>query len=179
MPKLETLEDLFVKELRDVYHAEKQITKALKRMVKSASSDDLRGAFERHLEETNHQIERLEQAFESIDQRPRAQHCAGMAGIIEEGEDLLGEAKGAVSDAGLLASAQKVEHYEIAAYGTLEAYARLLGHEEAAELLNETLEEEKATDQLLTELAENSINPGASAGAEEPVQASGSSSRRG
>lgn len=160
MAKLNELHDLFVKELRDVYDAEKQIIKALPKMRKAASNEDLRASFERHLEETRGQVSRLEQVFEQLDMRARGHHCAGMAGIIEEGSELMGEdAEAAVLDAGLIASAQKVEHYEICAYGTLVAYARELRLNAAAKLLEQTLNEEKNTDKLLTGLAERLINP--------------------
>lgn len=164
MAKIETLHDLFVKELRDVYHAEKQITKALPKMAKNAESEDLRSAFEMHLEETRRQVERLEQIFEELDEKARAQRCMGMEGIIEESEELLGELEGPVNDAALVASAQKVEHYEIAAYGTLETYTRTLGFNQAAGLLRETLDEEKAADQKLTQLAESHLNEQATVG---------------
>ncbi len=167
MAKIESLHDMFVKELRDVYHAEKQITKALPKMAKNAESEALRTAFETHLEETRRQVERLEQIFEDLDERARAQRCAGMEGIIEESEELIGELEGPVNDAALVASAQKVEHYEIAAYGTLETYARTLGLGSTADLLRETLDEEKATDKKLTQLAEAQLNQQATAGIRE------------
>jgi ferritin-like metal-binding protein YciE len=159
MASLTTLQDLFVKELRDTYDAEKQISKALPKMIKHAHREDLRSAFENHHQETLAQIDRLEQAFEQLDLRAKGVRCQGMAGIIEEGSDMLGE-KGdeAVLDAGLIAAAQKVEHYEIASYGTLVTYARTLGHTRVAELLAQTLEEEKSTDQRLSRLAEAGPN---------------------
>lgn len=179
MAKIESLHDLFVKELRDVYHAEKQITKSLPKMAKNAESEDLRMAFEDHLEETRRQVERLEQVFESLDERARAQRCAGMEGIIEESEELLGELDGPVNDAALVAAAQKVEHYEMAAYGTLETYARTLGLDQAAELLRETLEEEKATDKRLTQLAESNLNEHALTGGPGQADTMEEGSRRG
>jgi ferritin-like metal-binding protein YciE len=159
MASLTTLQDLFVKELRDTYDAEKQISKALPKMMKQAHREDLRLAFQEHHQETLQQIERLEQAFEQLDLRAKGVRCHGMAGIIEEGSEMLGE-KGddAVLDAGLIAAAQKVEHYEIASYGTLVTYARTLGLTRVAELLAETLEEEKSTDQRLSRLAEAGPN---------------------
>ena len=159
MASLTTLQDLFVKELRDTYDAEKQISKALPKMMKQAHREDLRLAFQEHHQETLQQIERLEQAFEQLDLRAKGVRCHGMAGIIQEGSEMLGE-KGddAVLDAGLIAAAQKVEHYEIASYGTLVTYARTLGLTRVAELLAETLEEEKSTDQRLSRLAEAGPN---------------------
>lgn len=160
MPELSTLKDLFVKELRDIYDAEKQITKALPKMAKSAESDELRSAFEEHREQTIGQIERLEQVFDLIGERARSVPCKGMRGIIEEGSEISQQdGESAVLDAGLIGAAQKVEHYEIATYGTLVTYAKLMGNDQAAELLGETLDEEKETDQRLTELAEGFVNP--------------------
>lgn len=166
MASMTTLHDLFVKELRDTYDAEKQISKALPKMVKHAHREELRAAFEQHHQETLTQIERLEQAFDILDLKAKGVRCHGMAGIIEEGSEMLGE-KGdeAVLDAGLIAAAQKVEHYEIASYGTLVTYARDLGLDQVATLLEQTLAEEKQTDQRLTQLAEAGPNREASAGA--------------
>lgn len=165
MASMQTLHDLFVKELRDTYDAEKQISKALPKMIKKATRDDLRAAFEEHHQQTLTQIERLEQAFEQLDLRAKGVRCHGMAGIIEEGSELLDE-KGdeAVLDAGLIAAAQKVEHYEIASYGTLVTYARTLGLSQVAALLAATLDEEKDTDQRLTRLAESGANHEAASG---------------
>jgi len=166
MAEGKTLHDAFVDEMRDAYDAEKQILKALPKMAKAASSDDLRAAFETHLEETRGQVTRLENAFASIDEKPRGKHCDGVAGIIEEGKSTMGEDFDEMTmDAALVASAQRVEHYEMAMYGTLVAWARAMGHEEAAELLQENLDEEKATDEKLTEIAEGGINETAAAGA--------------
>lgn len=165
MASMTTLHDLFVKELRDTYDAEKQISKALPKMVKKATREDLRAAFEEHHQQTLTQIERLEQAFEQLELRAKGVRCHGMAGIIEEGSEMLDE-KGddAVLDAGLIAAAQKVEHYEIASYGTLVTYARTLGLTQVADLLAATLEEEKDTDQRLTRLAEAGTNQEAASG---------------
>lgn len=166
MATLTTLHDLFVKELRDTYDAEKQISKALPKMVKHAHREDLRAAFEQHQQETLTQIERLEQAFELLDLKAKGVRCHGMSGIIEEGSEMLGEkGEDAVLDAGLIAAAQKVEHYEIASYGTLVTYARDLGLDQVAQLLEQTLDEEKQTDQRLTQLAESGPNKAAAAGA--------------
>lgn len=154
-----SLHDAFIEELRDTYDAEKQLTKALPKIAKAASSPDLRAAFEQHLAETREQIERLNRVFEAIGEKPRGKHCDGMAGILEEAKSALEEdAEEATMDALLIASAQRVEHYEMAAYGTLVAWAQAMGHTDAAQLLQETLDEEKATDEKLTTLAEGGIN---------------------
>ena len=154
-----TLHDAFLDELRDMYDAEKQLTKALPRLAKAATSPDLRAAFESHLEETRAQIDRLEQVFESLDEKVRGKHCDGMAGIIEEGKAIMEEDfDDATMDACLIAAAQRAEHYEMAAYGTLVAWASGMGHMEAAGLLEEILDEEKAADKTLTSLAETGIN---------------------
>jgi len=154
-----TLHDAFVDELRDIYDAEKQLTKALPKLAKSASSPGLRSAFESHLEETRGQVERLEQVFESLEEKVRGKHCDGIAGIIEEGKSIMEEDFDEVAmDACLIAAGQRAEHYEMAAYGTLVAWARAMGHTTAAKLLQETLNEEKAADKKLTSLAEGGIN---------------------
>ena len=161
-----TLQDALIDEVRDLYHAEKQLVKALPRMAKAATSDALRDAIESHLAETETQVSRLEQVFDLLEEKPRAKMCAGMAGIIEEGSDLLKEGGGdAVLDAGIIAAAQRAEHYEIAAYGTTAAWAEALGLGEVADLLRETLDEEKAADEKLSALAEAGINAAARAGA--------------
>jgi ferritin-like metal-binding protein YciE len=156
--KESALKELYLKELRDIYDAEKQITKALPKLAKAATSSRLREAFQHHLEQTNNHLSRLEQIFDELDESPKGQSCDGMEGLIEEGsnmieEDMDGEAK----DAGLISAAQRVEHYEMAAYGTARTYANILGENKAASLLQETLNEEKQADQNLTTLAE-SIN---------------------
>ena len=154
-----TLHDAFIDELRDAYDAEKQLTKALPKMAKASSSPDLRKAFETHLEETRGQVERLEQVFASLDEKVRGKHCDGIEGIIEEGKAVMEEDfDEATMDACLIAGGQRAEHYEMAAYGTLVAWARAMGHTEAADLLQETLDEEKAADQKLSSLAEDGIN---------------------
>jgi ferritin-like metal-binding protein YciE len=159
---LESLDSLFLNELKDVYHAEKQILKALPRMAKAASANALRDAFTKHLRETEGHVRRLEQIFKSLDQAPRGKKCKGMEGLLEEGKEIM-EEEGApeVIDAALIAAAQRVEHYEMAAYGCLRTYAQLLGHEDAAELLQQTLGEEEAADEKLTELGEGGINQAA------------------
>ncbi|MDZ4818354.1 MAG: ferritin-like domain-containing protein [Planctomycetota bacterium] len=154
MSKLKNLQDLFLDEVKDIYHAEKQLLKALPKMAKAASSDELRAAFEEHLEQTQTHVERLEKVFELLEHAPRGKKCEAMEGLIKEGSHLMEEdAEPAVMDAGLIASAQKVEHYEIATYGTLATFAQNLGMDKAAKLLEETLAEEKETDENLTELA--------------------------
>jgi ferritin-like metal-binding protein YciE len=157
--KIKTMEELFVDELKDLYDAEKQIIKALPKMAKAASSEDLREAFQEHLDVTKRQVERLETIFSKLDDKPSGKKCAGMQGLIEEGQELISEGdESPVLDAGLIAAAQKVEHYEIAGYGTARTHAELLGNREAARLLEQTLQEEKRTDEKLTELAENLVN---------------------
>jgi ferritin-like metal-binding protein YciE len=159
------LQDAFLDELRDTYDAEKQLTKALPKMAKAATSSELKAAFTNHLEETRSQIERLEQVFELLGERPRGKHCEGIAGIIEEGASMMEEDfDEATMDAALIAGGQRAEHYEMAAYGTLVAWARELGHMEAGELLDQTLEEEKAADLNLSAIAQNGVNPQAAAG---------------
>jgi ferritin-like metal-binding protein YciE len=159
MAEAGTLHDAFIDELRDVYDAERQLTKALAKLAKAATSPPLREAFESHLEETQAQIERLDQVFESLDEKARGKHCEGIAGIIEEGKKIMEEDfDDAAMDASLIAAAQRAEHYEMAAYGTLVAWARAMGHTEAAELLEETLDEEKAADEKLSSIAEAGIN---------------------
>ena len=159
MAETGTLHDAFIDELRDTYDAERQLTKALGKLAKAASSPDLREAFETHLEETKGQVERLEQVFASLDEKVRGKHCDGIAGIIEEGKAVMEEDfDDETMDACLIASGQRAEHYEMAAYGTLVAWARAMGHDEAADLLQETLDEEKAADAKLSELAEGGIN---------------------
>jgi ferritin-like metal-binding protein YciE len=168
MAKLNTLNDLFEDELRDVYDAEKQILKALPKIIEAAKHAELREALTMHLEETRGQVERLEQAFESLDLKPRGKHCAGIAGILEEGSDLLEEdGNDAVLDAAFIAGCQRVEHYEITAYGTLMAWARLLAYDEALKLLEANEREEKAADMKLSKIAESSVNPQAAGAADE------------
>ena len=157
--KLDSLNKLYVDELKDLYSAETQITKALPRMVKKATSPALKAAFEAHLQQTFGQIERLEQIFQTLEKSPRGKKCVGMEGLLEEGKEMMSEDIDAeVLDAALIAAAQKVEHYEISSYGTVRAYARLLGDSAAVDLLTLTLEEEVVTDEKLTVLAESGIN---------------------
>jgi ferritin-like metal-binding protein YciE len=166
--KLNTLQDLFVEQVRDLFDAEKQLVKALPKMAKAASSDDLRTAFENHLEETQGHVSRLEQIFTMLGIKPKAKSCAAMEGLIAEGKEMI-EEKGdeAVKDAGLIACAQRVEHYEIAGYGCLHTWAQQLGRHDAAGLLEETLNEEKSADQKLTHIAEGAVNMNAAQGQEE------------
>jgi ferritin-like metal-binding protein YciE len=155
----QTLRELMIDEIRDLYDAERQLVKALPKMAKGASSDELRSLIETHLGETQEQVKRLERAFELLDEQPRGKHCAGIAGIIKEGSDLLEEDfDGAVLDAGIIAGAKRAEHYEMGAYGAVIAWARQIGEGDIASLLEETLQEEKGADEKLTALAENSIN---------------------
>lgn len=182
---VKSVNDLLLDELRDIYHAEKQLVKALPKMAKGATSEELREALESHLDETENQVTRLERVFELLDEKPRGKHCAGMAGIVEEGAEKLQEdMEDMVLDACLIASAQKVEHYEMGAYGTVIAWAEALGLNEVRDVLNETLEEEKAADKKLTALAESGINDAATAGEsdmeeeEEATTTSRESSRR-
>ncbi len=147
---VENLEELFLSELKDIYSAEKQITKALPKLAKAATSPELRAAFESHLEETQGHVERLEQIFETLGKSGKGKVCHGMQGVLEEGSEVLEDTdKGDVRDAALISAAQRVEHYEMAAYGCVREYAKLLGQKEAVALLEKTLEEEKAADQKL------------------------------
>src|SRR6187551_710751 len=172
-----TIHDAFVEELRDTYDAEKQLIKALPKLAKAATSDELRSAFETHLEETRGHVERLEQVFESLDEKVRGKHCEGIAGIIEEGKSIMEEDFDETTmDACLIAAGQRAEHYEMAAYGTLIAWSEAMGHTEATRLLQQNLNEEKAADKKLSSLAEGGINQSAAEGAhpeedQEPVGA--------
>ena len=158
------LEELLIDELKDIYSAENQIVKALPKMAKAASSPELKRAFERHLEETRRQVERLDQIGQALDTKLTGKKCKGMEGLIEEGKEIIEEdLEDNAKDAGLIGAAQKVEHYEIAAYGTARTHAELLGYTKAAKLLQQTLDEEGATDKKLTELAESVINVEAAA----------------
>ena len=157
--KIVNLEDLYADLLKDLYSAEKQLVKALPKMVKTADSEDLQKAFQDHLRKTEKHVERLEQIFSDMGGSPRGKKCVGMEGLIEEGKELMQEdVEPDVLDAGLIAAAQKVEHYEIASYGTARAWAEKMGHSDAARLLQQTLDEEAEANEKLTELAENYIN---------------------
>ena len=157
--KLESLHDLYVQELKDLYSAEQMILKALPKMAKAASSEELQSAFQEHLEETRGQVERLERIFAQMNTSPRGKKCRAMEGLLEEGKEVIA-AKGdpATKDAALIAAAQRVEHYEMAGYGCVRTFARLLGEDDAADLLQETLDEEGEADKKLTQIAESSIN---------------------
>ncbi len=157
-----TLDDLFYETLKDIYYAERKILKTLPKMARGAQDSKLKAAFEKHKDETEGQIERLQQVFEIIGKRPRAKTCPAIDGIVEEGEEIMEEFKGAPAlDAGLLAAAQAVEHYEISRYGTLCAWAKELGYKDAVKLLEETLAEETKTDSDLSKLAETAVNTAA------------------
>jgi ferritin-like metal-binding protein YciE len=163
--KLNSLETLYVEELRDLYNAENQLLKALPKMARAASSPELKQAFEEHLDQTQEHVDRLEEIFDKLGQSPKGKKCKAMEGLIEEGSEILEEeGENSVIDAGIIAAAQKVEHYEIASYGTVRAFANMLGEEDAAELLQQTLDEEGETDKRLTELAEEIVNVEATAG---------------
>jgi ferritin-like metal-binding protein YciE len=172
--KTNALKELYIDELRDIYNAENQLTKALPKMAKAATSEELRAGFEEHLEQTQGHVERLEQIFKELGEKPTGKKCKGMEGLVEEGEEMIkeDELEGEALDAGLISAAQRVEHYEIAAYGCVRTYANLLGEDDAAELLEKTLKEEKETDQKLTKLAEK-IN------VEAEEEESGESKRKG
>lgn len=153
------LHELFLDELQDMYHAENQITKALPKLIKAADSEELRAALEGHLDETTEQIARLERVFESLGEKVKSKQCKGMKGILEEGDEMIKEMKGTSAlDATLIAVGQKVEHYEIASYGTLIAWAEEMGHEEAVRLLKANLNEEKSADSKLTDIALSQAN---------------------
>jgi ferritin-like metal-binding protein YciE len=159
-----TMEDLFLDQLRDLYHAEKQLVKALPKMAKNSNSAELRQAFESHLQQTEEHVSRLEQVFEQVGSRAKAKKCEAMEGLVEEGQEVIDSgAPAEVLDAGLICAAQKVEHYEIAAYGTLITWATQLGHKDCAAILKKTLDEEKAADDKLTNLAESGVNQEAAA----------------
>jgi ferritin-like metal-binding protein YciE len=161
-----TLRDLFNDTLKDIYFAEKKILGALPKMAKAAQAEELKAAFEKHESETEAQVERLERVFAEIDESPRGKACDAIMGILEEGQEIMKEYKGMPAlDAGLLAAAQAVEHYEIARYGTLKTWAAELGLQQAVKLLDATLSEEKKTDQALTKLAESGVNQHAEAAA--------------
>ncbi len=163
----EGLKELYIEELRDIYNAENQLVKALPKMAKAASSDELRQGFEDHLEQTKGHVQRLEKIFEALDESPKGKKCAGMEGLVKEGSEVIGEDyEDALMDAALIGAAQRVEHYEIAAYGTVVEFANILGESEHVSLLQETLEEEKETDEKLTELAKE-INTEANEGSAE------------
>jgi ferritin-like metal-binding protein YciE len=160
--KIESLEKLFIHELKDLHSAENQILEALPKMAQKASHPELRQAFEQHHRQTEEQVQRLEQIFDTLDEKPGGHTCKGIEGLIQEGEDLMADVEDDdTRDAGMIAAAQRVEHYEIAAYGTARTYARMLGRDDAVRLLQQTLDEEGETDKKLTQLAESRVNPDA------------------
>jgi ferritin-like metal-binding protein YciE len=168
MVALNNLNDLLIDQLKDIYNAEAQLTKALPKMAKAATNPELKEAFETHLAQTEEHISRLEQVFESLGEKAKGKTCAAMKGLIEEGSEVIKEdAEPSVKDAALIAAAQRVEHYEIAAYGTVRAYAERLGQKEAVKLLDKTLKEEGETDKLLTQIAESHVNEMAEMGESE------------
>jgi ferritin-like metal-binding protein YciE len=185
MAGLESLDALLEEELKDMYDAEKQLTKALPKLAKKATAPALREAFETHLRETEQHIERLEQVFEQLELPARGKRCVGMRNLIKEGDEMIAEAEDATRDAVMIAAAQKVEHYEIASYGTASTWAALLGHQEVASLFEQTLEEEKEADHKLAGIAEGFVNQAAAEQRAEdeereakPRQARGRSRRR-
>jgi len=150
----QALKELYIDELKDIYNAENQLVKALPKMAKAANSEELRTGFEEHLEQTRGHVQRLEQIFKELGEKPSGKKCSGMEGLVAEGQEIMGEDfEDDVMDAALISAAQRVEHYEIAAYGTVRTYAELLGEDTAVQLLEQTLEEEKETDQKLTDMA--------------------------
>jgi len=174
----DNLKELYVEELKDLYSAENQLVKALPKMAKAASSGELRQGFEKHFEQTKGHVQRLEKVFQALEESPKGKKCKGMEGLIEEGAEVMEEDfEGSLMDAALIGAAQRVEHYEIAAYGTVCAFAKELGQAEQASLLTETLEEEKETDEKLTELAQQ-INAQANEGKERKEEATGKKKSR-
>ena len=174
MPEVETLHEALIDELKDLYNAEKQLTKALPKMARNATNPQLRQAFTSHLKETQAQVRRLEQAMRLLDEKPKGKLCDGMQGIIKEGNKMMEEvAEGPVLDAALIAGGQRAEHYEIGAYGTCIAWAKQMGHREVVRLLVQTLNEEKAADKKLSALAEAGINAAADFGMDEEEEAAG------
>jgi ferritin-like metal-binding protein YciE len=169
MAKIDSLRTLLIQQLRDLYDAEKRLTKAIPKLVKESSSEELTSALETHLGETENQVTRLERAFQALGETAKGKECKGIKGLIEEGDEHVGEdfADDGLKDATIIGAAQRVEHYEIAGYGTAIAHARLLGQDEVVQLLEETLEEEKAADEKLTEVAEQIVNPDAASSEDE------------
>ena len=176
--KLDSLRTLWIEEMRDLYNAETQLVKALPKMAKKATNPELREAFENHLEETKNHVQRLEEIFGRLGKKPSGKTCKAMKGLIEEGAEMLQEdGPDSVIDAGIIASAQRVEHYEIAGYGVVRTFAAILGEDEAEDLLQETLDEEGAADETLTEIAEGIVNEEAEETDEEEMATSGRRSR--
>ena len=177
MPSIDSLRTLLVEQLKDIYDAEKRLTKAIPKLIKKSTNDELKTAFQHHLDETEEQVARLEQAFDQLDTAAKAKTCAGMKGLIEEGDEHAGEDydDDGLRDAAIIGAAQRVEHYEIAAYGTAIAHARLLELDDVVSLLTETLDEEKAADKRLTDIAESVVN--LDAATEDEVRMAGRPSR--
>ncbi|HTS47677.1 MAG TPA: ferritin-like domain-containing protein [Bryobacteraceae bacterium] len=162
---IDTMDDLFLEQIEDLYDAEKRLVKALPKMAEASTSQALRQAFESHLEQTRGHVQRLETIFRQLGKDPKAETCEAMKGLIEEGEDTIGDIDNlALRDAGVIAAANRVEHYEIAAYGSAKSFAKTLGYQEAGSLLEQTLQEEKAADQKLTSIAESTVNKEALSG---------------
>lgn len=180
MPTIDSLQTLLVEQLKDIYDAEKRLTKALPKMMKKATHEELRSAIESHLAETEEHVARLEQAFEALGENPKGKPCAGIRGIIEEGDEHANEDydDDGLRDAAIIGSAQRAEHYEIAAYGTLLAHARLLGLDEVVSILEPTLAEEKAADEKLTEVAESVVNLDAASDEDDEADSGGPSRQR-
>ena len=174
----QTLQELYVSELKDLYSAEQQIVKALPKIIKAVESEALSDAIANHLEETKNQVSRLEQIFEDLGENPKGKKCVGMQGILEEGSETIDEFEGSVLDAGVIAAAQRVEHYEIAAYGSVCTYAELLERSEDLGLLKETLEEEKNADEKLTQISEAVNQEALQGGADENAEVGGQQSRK-
>lgn len=181
MASIDSLRTLLIEELKDIYDAENRLTKAIPKLIKKSTHDELKSALQHHLEQTEEHVSRIEQAFDELDQSPKAKTCAGMKGLIEEGDDTVGERydNEGLRDAAIIGAAQRVEHYEIAAYGTAIAHARLLELDSVVNLLEETLEEEKEADEKLTEVAESVVNVDAESDEEKTSSRSRSSNRRG
>jgi len=156
--KMDTLDALYTDLLKDLYSAEKQLVKALPKMAKAAQSSDLQRAFNEHLSQTERQVERIEKIFSDLDGSPRGKKCVGMEGLIKEGDEMMKETDKDALDAGLIAAAQKVEHYEMASYGTARTWAQMMGHDKAARILQETLNEESQANEKLTKIAESQAN---------------------
>ena len=179
MMKLDSLKTLYTEELRDLYNAENQLLKALPKMAKKASAPELKQALEQHLEETRTQVERLDEIFERLGKKATGKTCKAMKGLVEEGSEIMSEdAPPSVRDAGIISAAQKIEHYEIAGYGTVRTFASILGEDEAEDLLQETLDEEGAADEKLTEIAESTVNEEAEEGEEAASTKGGGRGRR-
>ena len=171
--KINTLQDLYVEELQDIYNAETQLVKALPKAIEACTSDELRSALEDHLDQTKEHVERLDQIFESLDESPKGKKCAAMEGLIKECQETIAEdMKEEIKDAAIIAACQRIEHYEIAVYGTVSTFAKLLGREDDLDLLGQTLDEEKEADETLTDIAENTINVEAAEEGEEEEEPS-------